>query len=60
LLSNAHSIDLTIYFGENDNDVGFVMGLSCVKGMKKIFLLLSNLPMFSAFVLRPSLLAIPK
>ena len=48
-----------MYFGEKDNDVGFVIGLSCVKGMKNIFFMLSSFPIFSAFVLRPSFVVIP-
>lgn len=48
-----------ICFVENAKEVGFVIGLSCVNGMKNIFLLLSSFPMFSAFVLSPSFVTIP-
>jgi len=54
-----YSIDFTIYFVENDNEVGFVIGLSCVNGIKNIFLLLRSLPIFSALVLSPSFVTIP-
>ena len=58
-LSKAYSIDFIIYLGEKDNAVGFVIGLCCENGMKYIFLLLSNFPIFSAFVLSPSFATIP-
>ena len=44
----------------NDNEFGFVIALSCVNGTKKIFLLFNNLPMFSALLLNPSLVDIPR
>lgn len=55
----VYSIDFIIYLGENTIEFGFVIGLSCVKGMKKIFFLFISFPIFSAFVLNPSFVAIP-
>ena len=48
-----------IYLGKNDNEVGLVIGLSCVNGTKKMFFMLSSFPIFSALVLRPSFVVIP-
>ena len=58
--SKEYSIDSIICFGENAKEVGLVIGLSCEKGIKNIFFLFNNLPKFSALVLSPSLVTIPK
>lgn len=57
--SKEASIDLIIYLGENAKEVGLVIGLSWVNGTKNTFFLFNNFPIFSALLLRPSLVTIP-
>lgn len=48
-----------MYFGSNTNECGFVIGLSCLNGIKYIFFLFISFPMFSKLVDNPSFVAIP-
>lgn len=48
-----------MYFASKTNEYGFVIGLSCLKGIKYIFFLFINLPIFSKLAESPSFVAIP-
>ncbi len=45
----AYNVVSIIYFGSNESDLGFVIGLSCLNGTKNMFFLFNNFPIFSAF-----------
>lgn len=48
-----------MYCGSKDSDVDFVIGLSCLNGMKKTLFVFNSLPIFSAFPDNPSAVDIP-